>query len=147
MSNQPWKAEPNRVEWVEPTTGLPCLLLRAESGTWCGYVGVTSRCPWWRVDYLDFASEPLVHGGVTFTGRLRQPITEPAVLHELLELGLIPDELWWVGFDCNHLKDLMPNGTFQKQWEAGKVYRDLSYVTAEVVNLALQAIEASRRDG
>lgn len=142
--NQPWKAEPNRVEWIDPATKLPCLMIRNDRGVWCGYVGVTQQCHWWRVPY-DRLTHVQAHGGLTYTDRMHKPITEPAVLHQMLELGMIPDDLWWVGFDCNHWGDLAPTATFPLQRADGKVYRDLEYVTAEVVNLALQAAAACSR--
>lgn len=37
----PWQSEPDKVEWRDEKTGLPCLAVRhSEHGNWCGYVGV-----------------------------------------------------------------------------------------------------------
>jgi len=129
-----WKTEPDQVEWVDPTTKLPCLLRRSHAGSWCGYVGLPKGHPWWSVHYSDedFA-DPQVHGGVTFTGHLSADFSAH-MLHKMLELGLIPDELWWVGFDCNHWGDYAPNDAYNEG-----TYRTVDYATAELVNLALQA--------
>src|SRR5258707_18375 len=43
----PWDAEPfNKVVWVDPATGLDCMLIRGGMGAWCGYVGVPKEHPW-----------------------------------------------------------------------------------------------------
>lgn len=36
----PWQGEPDKRQWQDKTTGLPCLMVRGPSGSWCGYVGV-----------------------------------------------------------------------------------------------------------
>lgn len=38
----PWADEPDKVQWQDETTGLPCMVRRGspEIGVWCGYVGV-----------------------------------------------------------------------------------------------------------
>ena len=48
----PWSAEPfDKVVWQDPTTGLDCMMVRNRMGAWCGYVGVSTRHPWFGVDY------------------------------------------------------------------------------------------------
>lgn len=37
-----WDNEPDRVEWRDEATGLPCLMVRNRLGNWCGYAGVHS---------------------------------------------------------------------------------------------------------
>lgn len=42
----PWDDEPDRVEWRDEATGLPCLALRNDMfGSWCGYVAVPPGHP------------------------------------------------------------------------------------------------------
>lgn len=47
-----WDAEPDKVNWVDPDTGLDCMLVRAEvSGSLCGYVGIPESHPLFGVHY------------------------------------------------------------------------------------------------
>lgn len=32
----PWQHEPDRVDWYDEGTGLPCLMIRNAIGAWCG---------------------------------------------------------------------------------------------------------------
>lgn len=34
-----WHREPDKAQWVDLTTGYPCLAVRGGSGSWCGYAG------------------------------------------------------------------------------------------------------------
>lgn len=36
----PWTAEPDKRQWRDEATGLPCLIVRGPHGAFCGYVGV-----------------------------------------------------------------------------------------------------------
>ena len=42
----PWMAEPDKEQWPDETTGLPCLIKRNQFGALCGYVGVAEGHPW-----------------------------------------------------------------------------------------------------
>lgn len=35
-----WDNEPDKVQWIDDTTGLDCLIVRTHRGNLCGYVGV-----------------------------------------------------------------------------------------------------------
>jgi hypothetical protein len=163
----PWHDEPDRVAWVDKTTGYHCLILRSEvSGALCGYVALSPQHPLWGLDYEDIDVQ--VHGGLTWAN--------PP--DEFREQGS-PD-LWWVGFDCSHAFDRMPGieaavrearqrtldqfaaradelsdaeqHDFQQLIELGDriheplldrlgmmtSYKDLAWVTAEVESLAQQ---------
>jgi len=69
-----------------------------------------------------------VHGGVTFTGQLKD--------HD--------PELWWVGFDCAHAYDLSPGYLAQLALLGGfpsseeQQYRTLAYVERQCHRLAKQ---------
>lgn len=41
----PWQAEPDKKQWTDKTTGLPCLIVRNHGGALCGYVGVADGHP------------------------------------------------------------------------------------------------------
>ena len=49
-------------------------------------------------------------------------------------------DVWWIGFDCSHLYDLVPATP-----HPGDVYRDEAYVHHELEGLARQAADAVRQ--
>lgn len=138
----PWKSEPHRIQFN--FEGLDCLMVRNFAlGHWCGYVGVPKGHPAYGVSYND---EPVIHldshHGLTYSD-----FCSPPVCH--VTAG--DDDLWWLGFDCAHLRDLTP-GIFtarapggplhyiQKMYPIGDlppdIYRDVRYVTSSVEMLA-----------
>lgn len=162
----PWQDEPDKVQWYDETTDLPCLIVRGPHGALCGYVGVRPGHPWHGQHYDDVGLTgakpdtydpdwyPDAHGGLTFAG--------PCQPHEKPEEGIchIPregdtDDIWWLGFDCAHAGDksgmawevhypdeLKADLAAIKARYPGvrdDVYRDIAYVTAEVTKLAAQA--------
>lgn len=65
----PWKDEPDKVQWPDESTGLPCLIVRNDCGAWCGYVGVPDSHPLFGVGYDDAHDRNdaiSVHHGLTF---------------------------------------------------------------------------------
>lgn len=60
----PWQSEPDKRQWPDEATGLPCLMVRGTSGSWCGYVGVVSTHPAYGQD--SDKPDVEVHGGLTF---------------------------------------------------------------------------------
>jgi hypothetical protein len=60
----PWDTEPDKVQWPDAVTGLPCLAVRSDLGNWCGYVGVSPDHPDHGKGYDDVDVE--IHGGLTF---------------------------------------------------------------------------------
>jgi hypothetical protein len=112
-----WTDEPDEAEWVHEETGLPCLVLRnLDFGTLCGYVGVHATHPWHGEPYGDVEVD--VHGGLTFAGLY----DDTGVTWRSPETALLPARTgrlhakpdasyvghWFVGFDCGHAGDLMP---------------------------------------
>lgn len=85
-----WQDEPDKVQWKDEATGLPCLIVRNWSGALCGYAGVSEGHPLFAKDYsatlphecdgscsaeYDYhrydaspAGMVSVHGGLTFSG-------------------------------------------------------------------------------
>lgn len=47
----PWQHEPDKVQWVDPTTGYACLIVRGPVGALCGYVGVPKGHPAYGLSY------------------------------------------------------------------------------------------------
>jgi hypothetical protein len=44
-----WMGEPDKAQWPDPSTGLPCLAVRNRFGVWCGYVGVSPGHRYYQV--------------------------------------------------------------------------------------------------
>lgn len=59
-----WQQEPDKKQWRDKATDLPCLIVRGPSGGLCGYVGVSPSHPLHGKDYD--AVDVDVHGGLTF---------------------------------------------------------------------------------
>jgi hypothetical protein len=49
----PWDSEPDKRQWRDDETGLPCLIVRNHSGAWCGYVGIGEGHPFYGKSYGD----------------------------------------------------------------------------------------------
>jgi hypothetical protein len=135
----PWEAEPDVVEWR--TDGLACLIVRNRLGALCGYVGIPEGHPFHGKAYSDVESvrDLRVHGGLTYSNACAGHICHVARPGE-------PDNVWWLGFDCNHSGDMAPgmmaalracgaDHLAHRQWAS---YRDIEYVRHEVENLAQQ---------
>jgi hypothetical protein len=166
----PWMAEPDKVQWIDPTTDMDCLAVRNSMGAWCGYVGVAPGHPFHGVSY-DQCRQPdghtddestwcyehtpngavEVHGGLTFAAFCHESDKGEGygICHTPFP-GREP-EVWWLGFDCAHLGDLSPYDAVQRHHEPraywshrqDDVYRDLSYVKAECATLAAQLAAVS----
>ena len=135
----PWIEEPDRVEWRY--RGFPCLMVRNRLGVWCGYVAVLRGHPWY--DKEDCPAE--AHGGITYGDRCQGKICHSPQPGE-------SDDVWWIGFDCAHAWDVIPellkySSHGHRRWppeDSDTTYKDLAWVTAEVERLADQAMEATR---
>lgn len=138
----PWQAEPDKRQWQDPATGLPCLIVR-NHGAWCGYVGVPPTHPAYGNGYDDVGDLD-VHGGLTFAGPCSPGPEDRTICHKPA-LGE-DDDVWWLGFDCNHAFDLDPERrAHNPHWPSfpEDVYRDIKYVTNEVTSLAAQLANAA----
>lgn len=149
----PWADEPDKAQWVDDTTNLDCLIVRAgTSGSLCGYVGVPPGHPWHDL-HPDELPDIHAHGEINFASLCQEGAEDgPGVCH-IPEPGR-PERVWWLGFDCSHAGDETPNldtflvkqgirppgqdpGLFQN------VYRPFDYVADVVRCLALQAAAAA----
>jgi hypothetical protein len=137
----PWQDEPDRVEWFDEATGLPCVIVRNHVGVLCGYVGVPRR----HLLYGELhgrhhlALDVRVHGGLTFSGPIPSPgdvnSIEDATLSHVPGPGQL-DDVWWFGFSCDQRGDLMPYFPLGA-WGRCE-YRTIAYVTVQTVGLAAQ---------
>jgi hypothetical protein len=137
----PWQHEPDRAEWRDEATGLPCLALRHEHyGHWCGYVAIPADHPWNDADDLYDVE---THGEITYGPARCQPEREERL--PWLRVCHTPqpgesDDVRWVGFDCGHQGYHDPDYEPGSDWNPrGATYRDLTYVEAQCALLAKQA--------
>lgn len=145
----PWQDEPDKVQWPDETTGLPCLVVRSSTmGAWCGYVGVAEGHPLFGKMY-DEVDDFDVHGGLTFSDHCEPDGAEASRICHVPGPGE-PDHVWWFGFDCGHAFDLQPGMMARlRETPLGEtlyspsdpyrpVYRPLAFAQAEVTKLAAQ---------
>lgn len=153
----PWHDEPDKRQWQDVATGLPCLIVRNRGGALCGYAGVSNGHPLHGKGYgqdgvfscgescsdedgYHYGCTPEarveVHGGLTFSAGCGHGADPAEGICHVPAAGQ-PDDVWWFGFDCAHSGDLCPApGRFIVF--PGEVYRDIAYVTGEVTRLAAQ---------
>jgi hypothetical protein len=130
----PWQSEPDKIQWQDEATGLPCLARRAFTGSWCGYVGVPLGHPCFGQLYGGLDLE--VHGGLTYSALCEDDEDESVSVCHVPEPGE-PDHVWWLGFDCGHFMDLCPAFQQYIAHPSGS-YKDLGYVQEECLRLAAQ---------
>lgn len=140
----PWDDEPDKVQWQDPETGLPCLIVRNSVGALCGYVGIAPDHPLHGKGYDDADDAGVnVHGGLSFAAACREGAEDRGICH-LPEPGE-PDAVWWFGFDCAHAFDMSPNifrrGSYPSSLRSTETYRDRAYVENECRSLARQLKE------
>ena len=157
----PWTDEPDKVQWPDPATGLPCLAVRQPRyGNWCGYVGVAPGHPLHGVPAYADAENGIergandvvsAHGGITFTDVCMAEGDEAQRVCHVPGPGE-PEHVWWIGFDCAHCYDFSPfRATIMAEVSEDKekmhrlfgpnpheIYRDLDYVKRECAELAAQ---------
>ncbi len=142
-----WDDEPDKMQWADPETGLPCLAVRNWSGAWCGYVGVAEGHPHFGKNYDDVPAE--VHCGLTFSDACQPAAVEARGICHVPGPGE-PDHVWWLGFDCAHCYDYSPRDAERARDEGGiwalthdVEYRTLRYVRNQCAQLARQFKEAA----
>ena len=150
----PWDAEPDHVDF--DSDGIPCILHRGPLGAWCGYIAVPPGHPWHGKPYGEVRVVPTedrdewpdVHGGLTYSESCAGAICHVPKPGE-------SDDVWWLGFDCNHSGDLslfdyahrsdLTDFKFGGGLSWTSLYRDLAYVRRETERLAEQAAVANKR--
>ena len=152
----PWQSEPDKLQWQDEATGLPCLVVRNWRGNLCGYVGVPSSHPahgkpysTWNYDYdgnklpttavVEAINNIEVHGGLTFASGCGHGDDESTGVCHVPAAGE-PDDAHWFGFDCAHSWDLSPGhaASYPQFCCDDTEYRTLPYVQDECRELARQ---------
>lgn len=135
-----WDNEPDKAQWTDAATGLPCLAKRNSMGAWCDYVGVAEGHPAFTKGYDAVRVD--VHGGLTFSD-FCQPGAPAETICHVPEPGE-PERVWWLGFDCAHASDYAPAFEARELTRFGfnafgkGIYRTLNYVRRECADLAAQ---------
>lgn len=163
----PWSGEADKVSWIDPTTGLACIIRRDKEGALHGYVAVGSGHPFYGLSADALPHEPgiVVHGGIDYAmpcnpsepesvsvchvrvpklartaarGSAPHYETTAAALQETL--ADMPDEPWWFGFGADHSYDYVParDRNVPLGQENGRIYRDERYMARETTRLAGQ---------
>lgn len=141
----PWEGEPDKIQFPDPATGLPCLIVRNKRfGHLCGYVGVSEGHPLFEKLYPEIYDENLeVHGGITFSEFCVPDEKEHGICHTPGPGE--PDKVWWFGFDCAHGCDISPgilaSGILGGALEKFASYKGIGYVKAQCARLAKQLKE------
>ena len=128
----PWDNEPDKVQWQDIVTGLPCMIRRGFRGAWCGYVGVNKGHPAFEKGYNYVSVD--VHGGLTYSNFCNSDADEASGICHVTDDH---QPVWWLGFDCSHGGDLSPERLPIPSY-CDDTYRDQAYVTHETLNLAKQ---------
>lgn len=140
-----WDGEPDKAQWPDAVTGMPCLAVRnSHFGFWCGYVGVAEGHPLFGKGYGDLDVE--VHGGLSFADECEPSGDEASRICHVPGEGE-PDHVWWFGFDCGHSGDNSPRDAYHAATQrepcfkailAYGTYKTLAYVKSECADLARQ---------
>jgi hypothetical protein len=138
----PWQSEPDKVQWQDKQTGLPCLAVRhPRHGNWCGYVGVAEGHPFFELAYDAVDSD--CHGGLTYAGFCLEDDKEHGLCH--VPGKGEPDHVWWLCFDCAHGDDCVPSYMHENEgFKRFRVYRELDYVRSQCRHIAQQLISVTR---
>jgi hypothetical protein len=143
----PWSNEPDKIQWQDEETGLPCLIVRGPSGSLCGYVGVPPGHLWHGKDYDNCDVD--VHGGLTYADACQTTPENRGICH--VPSHGEPDHVWWLGFDCAHDGDFSPSYGrdlgMPTGWGGVVEYRDVAYVENECRGLAKQIKAAPVTNG
>lgn len=150
-----WQNEPDKKQWRDEATGLPCLIVRGwATGTLCGYVGIPTTHPLYEVSYSDehpslkTLFEKMKEGQIGKRGVIPlicSPGASPDVVFNvhgsltysghcepgeddstgICHIAEDEDKVWWFGFDCAHCMDRAP--AMDAKLKEYLPDRDLSY--------------------
>lgn len=152
-----WACEADKIAWTDEETGIDCVIRReATGGHLGGYVGVGPDhplygCAWSAIPAgLDIE----VHGGITYSAPCDESgPPETSVCHVDHDGPRRGSSIWWLGFECNKITDLVPSKMTNPATDSAlahgvpRAYRDEGYVYGQVVDLARQlAAIANGRD-
>jgi hypothetical protein len=144
----PWKLEPDKMLWIDDSTGYECLIKRIRNiSHLCGYVGVTKEHPLYATSLLQFRRDETlekffdVHGKITmsYPGKFfsEEPGPDNKLGRAFIDGRVHPQEIWWIGMDFVQNEDIIPVISDDPNDNNGeRIYRDIGYVAKEVTKLA-----------
>ncbi|MFC4275540.1 hypothetical protein [Achromobacter aloeverae] len=132
----PWQQEPDKIQFTDEATGLPCLIVRGPSGALCGYVGIAKGHQDFEKHYDAVPVE--CHWGLTFSDFCAETGDESKHICHRPEPGE-PDHVWWLGFDCAHSGDHCPK--YDRDLQTLGTYRTVAYVKRQIASIASQLAE------
>ncbi len=130
----PWVDEPDKKQWPDASTDMPCLIVRSRRGALCGYVGVPPGHPAHGAHYDSVDPHP-DNVELTFSESC-DPKGESEPEHHIchiVEPGE-PDDVWWLGFDCAHYDDYVPG--MDVGCDDRSSYKEIAYVEEQCAALA-----------
>lgn len=148
-------------DWIT-TAGFRAVVIMGSMGHRCGYVGVSESHPLYEKDYNDALESINVDedesiGKRSILGLLCSKANSPSLAFDVhggityadggkdSKYPVISD-LWWFGYDCNHLGDAKSPEYIDKKALQGHsfysyqdgIHRSLDYCIAECESLATQ---------
>ena len=145
----PWQSEPDKIQWPDERTGLPCLILRhPKHGGLCGYVGVAEGHPYFGMDAETINSRVMSAQVIDYADLCSDDGDQHGICH-VVEDGE-NDRVWWMGFSCAFSwGSLLPLYTAPALINAGAPappksyhYRSVPYVRQQVTLLAAEVHRA-----
>jgi len=129
--------EPDKIQYEDEETGLPCLIVRGPHGALCGYVAVEADHCLFEKDH-DCVDYELVdvHGGLTFSSKCSPREGGLGICHAPSKDE--SDNVWWFGFDCAHSGDYCPSYPDGLGIHGYETYKNIVYVQNQVKQLAKQ---------
>lgn len=119
-----WKHEPDFVEFEH--AGLECVLHRGGGGVWCGYVAVPPGHSCYGMSHGEATVLVEVHEGLSSSGSLCHPTSH--------------GDVWWLGFACQGLDDLVPaNGRTtmsEHYWTVKEVRKETEKLAEQLAALS-----------
>lgn len=102
-----WQNEPDKIQWIDEKTGIDCLAVRPNHGSWCGYAGVKEDDFLFGKPYSnDENFLPDVHGGLTFAGSCREDNPHGICHYVIKEVSNL----------AKYLKNYKPENWLKKLW-------------------------------
>ena len=111
--------------WTDEKSTFPCLIIKQEFGYLCGYIGIPSSHPL-ADKQNELEAQIDVHGGVTFA-----KFWHPWEMRDTFYT-------YWVGFDCAHCFDIMPDFPVDLSHMPGASFKTPEFVELELESMGEQ---------
>lgn len=137
----PWSVEPDKVAWVDPDTGMACIVRRNPEGHLSGFVGIAESHPLYGYTADAIPADAVdVPGGIDYAEPCDETGPEERSVCHIRVLG--GGDVWWVGMSCNRIDDLVPGDPGHaheaQRLGIGQTYRDIHEVVGRCGDLARQ---------